>query len=140
MNLRSKLKRGLEPQGRDLTGSSNARHKHENAGHSPAQPGQYQDVADEDDPDIQTQPVVCQTCGAVFPTTKITQGLHKNNTRGEGTDATPLADIPPELRSVLTQWPELPQHIKDGIKITLQGFLSASRDTKRSSKNEAIFQ
>ncbi len=140
MNLRSKLKRGLEPESHHLPGSSNARRKHETAGHSPTQPGQYQDVADEDDPDIQTQPVVCQTCGAVFPTTKITQGLHKNNTRGEGADAAPLADMPSELRSVLTQWPELPQHIKDGIKITLQGFLSASRDTKQSCKNDAVFQ
>ena len=133
-------KRGLEPQSRSLAASSNARRKHENAGHSPTQPGQYQDVADEDDPDIRTQPVVCQTCGAVFPTTKITQGVHKNNTRAEGAKAAPLADMPSELRSVIIQWPELPQHIKDGIKITLQGFLSASRDTKQSYKNEAIFQ
>ncbi len=69
--LHVRIRRGLEPESRHLPGSSNARRKHENTGHSPAQLGQYQDIADADDLDVQTHPVVCQTCGAVFPTTKV---------------------------------------------------------------------
>ena len=122
-------KRGLEPGSGHFCDSSNTRHSHENPGQPCTQHGNFQNVPNQYALDVRTDSDICQKCGVAFPATKFTQGLHKNNTRVEGIDAGLLADIPSELHQVIVHWSKLPQHIQDGIKATLRGFLLASIDT-----------